>query len=821
MKVLTTFALFFLCVFPALASDQADKKNALSNAAFFLVDHYGNPTLAPLLDELATATLNSKKIDDMQHQILISHPALNENSILFVSRRQYTRDHHNTATIFQTGEINTASFVPGGALKILELRTGTVDIVFETLDGMVRDPELSPDGKRIIFSYRKNIDHDYHICEIDVTGENFRQLTSAKGVADIDPVYTPAGDIIFTSTREPKYCMCNRHIMGNLYRMNADGANILQIGKSTLFEGHASVLPDGRILYDRWEYVDRNFGDAQGLWTVWPDGVNHAVYYGNNTNSPGGVIDARPVPGTDEIICTFTSCHDRPWGALALVNRSLGIDGKTPVLRTWPENAKEKIGIGNWDKFMELSVRYEDPYPLDEAFFLCSKSINLKVTGNGGAGEKMGLFIVDRFGNEALVYEEPGEFGCYDPMPVRPLKSAHAVTDRTNLKKSTGSFYVMNVYKGAGDYNIKPGSVKYLRVIESPEKRTWVELGNWGGQGQQNPGMNWHSFENKRILGDVPVHDDGSAYVTVPAETFVYFQLLDKDKKMIHSMRSGTMLQPGETTGCVGCHESRHSSPAANFATHAVKQEAKILKGLRGEQKLFNYMTDVQPVFDRHCVSCHDFDGPAAQNIVLAGDRNPYFNASYVDLYVKKLVTLVGGGPAETQSPYSWGSHASRLIKVLDDGHHDVTLPPEDYNRLITWLDINGPYYPVYESAYPDNIGGRCPLNDDEMTELGKLVDLNFFDLSNHQRTRGPQISFDRPEKSPCLQTIKRKTKKYKKALALIQLGHQRLQQTPRADMDRFVPCEQNLAQLRKYVQRQQIEIYNKQAAVGGMVVKD
>ena len=105
---------------------------------------------------------------------------------------------------------------------------------------------------------------------------------------------------------------------------NADGANIQQIGHSTLHEGHAALLPDGRILYDRWEYVDRNFGDAQGVWTVNPDGTNHAIHWENNTNSPGAVLDARPIPGTDLFVCVFSSCHDRPWGALAIVDRRRG-----------------------------------------------------------------------------------------------------------------------------------------------------------------------------------------------------------------------------------------------------------------------------------------------------------------------------------------------------------------------------------------------------------------------------------------------------------------------------------------------------------------
>ncbi|NTV37822.1 MAG: hypothetical protein HGA82_01285, partial [Anaerolineales bacterium] len=108
----------------------------------------------------------------------------------------------------------------------------------------------------------------------------FIKYLGAKDVDDLDPLYLPDGSIVFSSTREPKYCMCNRHIMANLFRMDADGANIHQIGKSTLFEGHGTLMPDGRILYDRWEYVDRNFGDAQGLWTVNPDGTSHAPIEG-------------------------------------------------------------------------------------------------------------------------------------------------------------------------------------------------------------------------------------------------------------------------------------------------------------------------------------------------------------------------------------------------------------------------------------------------------------------------------------------------------------------------------------------------------------
>ena len=290
--------------------------------------------------------------------------------IVYVEREQYAPDHHNTATMFQKGEINEDSFCPGGALRIFDVNTAEITTLIELKDGLVRDPELSFDGKKIIFSMRKNKDDFYHIYEINTDGSELKQLTFAEGVSDIDPLYLPDGGIVFSSTRQPKYCMCNRHIMCNLYRMEADGANITQIGVSTLFEGHSSLLNDGRILYDRWEYVDRNFGDAQGLWTVNPDGTKHSIYYGNNTQSPGGVIDARQIPGTDQVICIFGSCHDRPWGALAIIDRKKGVDGVEPVVQIWPEDSRKLVDNGDLDSFKWIEYFFEDPYPLNENFFL-------------------------------------------------------------------------------------------------------------------------------------------------------------------------------------------------------------------------------------------------------------------------------------------------------------------------------------------------------------------------------------------------------------------------------------------------------------------
>ncbi len=754
----------------------------------------------------------SRRFDELQREALLANPLVTAQPILFVVRAQYKADHHNTATMFVTGEINTGSFQGGGALKTIDLARGaTVTTLLESSQGMIRDPEVHFDGDRIVFAMRRSIEDDYHIYEINADGSNLRQLTYEKGVADIDPLYLPDGDIVFTSTREPKYCMCNRHIMGNLFRMTADGANIHQIGKNTLHEGHATLLPDGRLLYDRWEYVDRNFGDAQGLWAVNPDGTNHVIYWGNNTWSPGGAIDGRAIPATRNVICIFGSCHDRPWGALAVIDQGRGVDGRRSVLHTWPAEAINLVqqtgprpDVYGFDNFSRVRPKYEDPYPLSEKYFLCSRMT--------GEGERMGLYLIDVFGNEVLLHVEGP--GCYDPMSLGPRERPPIIPSRRKFRDQPGTFYVADVYEGTHMQGVPRGAVKYLRVIESPEKRFWTYT-EWGGQGVHCPALNWHSFENKRILGTVPVEEDGSACFEVPAGKFVYFQLLDENKMMIQSMRSGTTVQPGELTGCIGCHESRQAAPAQlqRKVPAALERARSKLDGWKGPARLFSYMAEVQPVFDRNCVKCHDYGTEAGAKLNLAKDRTNTFNTSYNELWRKKYIAAIGAGPADTQPPYAWGSHPSRLVQVLRAGHEDVQLSDDDFERIVTWIDINATYYPRYDCAYPENLAGRSPLNNEQIKRLTELTGVPLANLARYNSNLGPQVSFDRPELSPCLAKIADPNgPAYAEALAIIQTGKDMLARRPRADMPGFEACPIDQQRQQKYVQRQQIEQTNRQA---------
>ena len=774
------------------------------------------------------------QFEALRREALVANPLVTRQPIVYVVRRQYQYDHHNTHNFSPDAEheFNQGEFRPGAALKKLDLSEGgEVTTLLEAPDGVIRDPRVHWDGERVVFSMRRDREDSFHIYEISADGSGLEQLTYLEDVDDIHPLYLPDDSIVFSSTREPKYCMCNRHIMANLYRMESDGANIHQITKNTLFDRATDIMPDGRILYDRWEYVDRNFGDAQALWTVNPDGTNQALYWGNNTPAPGAVIDARILPGMQQALTIFSSCHDLSWGALAIIDRRLGMDGRAPVKRIWPDTAMDLVqdpGAANdaWDDFVPVTPKYKDPHPLSETHFLVSRLIE----GSGHPQDntnRTGIYLVDTFGNEVLLHDE--ELGCFNPVPLAPKERPAVIPSRRDFDNAEGHMYVENVYEGQYMENVEPGAVEYLRVVESPEKRYWNDGPAWDAQGVQHPGVNWHSFENKRILGTVPVEEDGSAYFSVPSDTFIYFQLLDEDGMMVQSMRSGTVVQSGETTGCIGCHDSRHMAPPLpsheGGMAQALRNPPVSMEAWREASEPFSYMTEVQPVFDRNCVSCHDFGEPAGEMLNLAPDRNLIFNTSYNELWRKGYVRVVGGGPAETQPAYSWGSHASPLMRVLrneHESHETVELSTEEVERIVTWIDLNAVFYPDYSTSYPGNPGGRSPLNATQLNRLGELTGHNFGPQFGHGGNQGPLISFDRPELSPALKQMDDpRDTAYAEALEIIQAGQEALANRPDVGMEGFELSGVDLWREEKYQERRRIEMKYREAIREGDTLYD
>jgi len=297
---------------------------------------------------------------------------------------------------------------------------------------------------------------------------------------------------------------------------------------------------------------------------------------------------------------------------------------------------------------------------------------------------------------------------------------------------------------------------------------------------------------------------------------------------MVQSMRSGTVAQPGETTGCIGCHDKRLAAPVARSgsAPLALRRAPRDLGGWYGPARSFGFATEVQPVLDRHCVECHDYGESAGQTLNLSGDRTLAFNTAYMELWRKGYIKCVGAGPAPVQGAYAWGSHASRLIGEIRQPsipeHADLELSQEDFDRLVTWVDLNAVYYATYACAYPESRTGRTPLSDMQFKRLSELTGRPLAGMMNYSSNRGIEVNFDRPERSPCLSAITDEgSASYQEALAIIRAGRDMLRRRPRADMVGFVPCAVDRDRQEKYSQRQEAERRSRRAIQRGEKVYD
>ncbi len=745
---------------------------------------------------------------------------LADKSIVCVLRAQYPVDHHNTANIFQRGEINQNSWhkLAKDGSRLLKIDfdakgNPSQTILLELPKGIIRDVEASYDASRILFSMRKSFEDSYHIYEMDLKSRKIKQLTRLAEVSDIDPIYLPDGDIAFASTRAAKYCGCNRHIMCNLYKMSPEGANITQIGNSIEFEGTPSITRDGKILYTRWEYVDRNFSGAQGLWTCNPDGTRHALYWGQETKNPA--LNGIQIPNSNKVAAILSSCHDIAWGALAIIDKNIGVEGEKSVVKIFPESARkliDKPGDKYADSMKAVKIKYEDPEPISEKFILSSRQASEK-------SQTMNLYLTDiESGTDVLVGKSTEGMGLFDAkLLARRTPPMTAAPQRSYDTSEKALAYVSDVYEGTHLKGVKRGDIKYLRIVENPPKLYWSG-GYWENEGSQAPAMNYDDYDDKIILGTVPVESDGSAYFEVPAEKFIYLQALDANGDMLQTMRSGMSILPGEIASCAGCHESRAAPPPASLRhSLALKRKPSKIKptpaGATGSE--FSYIKNIQPILDKHCVKCHDFGGKGSEKIVLCGDRGLVFNQSYLQLHSKKAISAIGAGPDAVVEANTWGAKHSKIVRMIRNGHSGVKMPENEFAVLRAWIDLNAPYYSTEDSAYPQNPSGRSPLAFAEIQRIFELAAPEAEKIGYSKKEileqkapfgvwknnviknriaarlyRFEIVSFDRPEMSPIFKAIPKGTSAYGEALEIIRQGARRLDSKPRADMESFASSE-------------------------------
>jgi hypothetical protein len=605
--------------------------------------------------------------------------------------RQPGKDGHWYANFgYYAEDTNRLTYGDGGRLCRLNLRTGKLTTLLDDPKGGIRDPFVDYDGKKILFSYRKGGTPFYHLYEINAEGSNLRQLTDGPR-DDIEPIYLPEGDIMFCSSRCNRWVNCWLTQVAVLYRCGADGKNVRMISSNNEHDNTPWMLPDGRVLYTRWEYVDRSQVLFHHLWVINPDGTSQMVYYGNMY--PGVVmIDAKPIPGTNKVLASFSPGHGRREhdGAITIIDPAEGPDAKAFARR------------------VSRGVDFRDPYPLSEDCFLVAQGTTFQLMDGAGATQ--------------IIYELPPEdvragLWCHEPRPLLPHLRECVVPPRNDLSAETGRLILADVNYGRNMEGVKRGEIKKLLVLETLPK----PINFTGGMEPLSFGG---TFTLERILGTVPVEPDGSAYMEVPALRSLFFVALDENDLSVKRMQSFVTVQPGETTGCAGCHEARTLTPARASTLMALRRPPSKVAPIADVPEVFDFPRDIQPILDKHCIKCHDYDkppgdseGPRAGGVILTGDRGPMYSHSYCALFVRGQV-CDGRNGLGNRAPRTIGSSASLLMKKIDGSHHGVKVSAHEAQMVRLWIDSGAPYPGTYAALGTGMMGGynqnrldRCDLD--------------------------------------------------------------------------------------------------------------
>jgi hypothetical protein len=604
----------------------------------------------------------------------------------------------------------------------------------DTEGGSFLSPELSYDARRILFAYvectgdRRHRSHTdptrghwpegraYHVFEVNIDGSQLRQLTDGSW-NDFSPCYLPNGRIAFISERRGGYLRCGRTCPTyTLFDMANDGGDINCLSIHETNEWDPSVAHDGRIVWTRWDYVDRHGCTAHMPWLTTLDGRDPRPIHGNYSlrrNRPDMEVNVRAIPNSPKYIATAAPHHGQCFGSLIIVDpEAADDDGMGPVKRLTPEVGFPETQTG--------AEAFGTAWPLSENYFLCAYDVQMPPGDHVGKHETQypndyGIYLVDAFGNKELLYRDP-EISCMSPIPLRPRlmpqttaqlaaathynPSEPQLTSSPAAAKATVS--ILNVYDSRLPWpeNTKVTALRVLQLLPMtapsglPPHETGVRI----------KGAEDSVVPVRHVLGTVPVEEDGSAHFIVPANREIFFQALDERGFAVQSMRSATALHAGEHLTCQGCHASPSHSPAtAAVAPLALRKSPARLKPEVDGSNPFSFPRLVQPVLDQRCVDCHAKNSDKAPSLA----REPFKNNWYASYYnITRKWGFWNYDDDYRTRPGQFGARAAKLLPLIEKGHYDVKLTDDEIHRLALWLDCSSMFYGVYESE-----GGIAQLN--------------------------------------------------------------------------------------------------------------
>ena len=637
-------------------------------------------------------------------------------------------------------------FRPGGGLYICDLADGKMTRLVDAGGGEIIDCELSYDAREVLFSWKRggrdqsrygpadrSAEQTYHVYRINVDGTGLTQLTHGD-INNFNACWLGDGGIAFLSDHKEAYAYCFTTTSPILHRMDRDGGNVRRLSASYLNDFTPAVLNDGRIIYSRWEYVDRPACPIQSLWTMNPDGTAVAGFYGNRVLEPGTFMEARPIPGGDRVLCLLTSHNGSCRGAIGVIDPALGANSQEALRNVTPEIPIGRVDRGSGNALVNRGP-YLNPFPLDEKHYLVSRRGTVLVRDYDAS-------------EEAALLGPQGGMGYFSPQPLRPRLRPPVIPSALPPREQAqpwATVLLQDVYAGL-EPAVKRGEIKQIAVVQEVEKAQRIPLLDRVPTGHGYAANTAFGFQfplvscgatyaAKRLWGYAEVAEDGSACFKVPTGLPLYFLALDAEGRAVQRMRTFTHFMPGETHSCVGCHADRNYAAARAMARPPAGIQPAELQRPEWGLMNFNFHDIVQPVLDKHCVKCHNARSHP-KDVDLSGDKTDFFNVAYDVLartgtdgqwrpevhggrqceptYVRWIATINGAESNVLQiAPRAWGAAPSKLTAIVLSGHPDkdgqprVKLDTASRRRLMAWMDLNVPYYGITRTNYPDRMGCR------------------------------------------------------------------------------------------------------------------
>lgn len=630
--------------------------------------------------------VDAEKAVANKRAILLANPLLNGDKILTVRYQLGNRDRRAMAPELGTQSNNWSNQESarrkGFNADIVELSNLRDEVQIRTIykpdnTSSIADLKLHWDGDRAMFTQTMS-DNRWNVFEVKLNNGDCKKLIDnpEPDLEFYDGTYLPDGRIIANSNigYQGVPCVNGSDPVGNMVLYTPQSKNLRRLTFDQDANWNPVIMNNGRVMYTRWEYTDLTHYYTRIVMNMNPDGTEQKALYGSGSMFPNSTFDVQPLPGYASAFVGIISGHHgvARSGRLILFDPAKARKGAAGMLQEIPhrnrpivEEVKDRLVDGVWPQFIK-------PSPLNDTYFLVAAKLD--------KNDLWGIYLVDKFDNVTCLHKMEGE-GYISPIAVRKTVTPPAIPDRVKLDDKQATVFIQDIYEGEGLKGIPRGTVKSLRL--HAYEYAYV---------QTQSDHNWHGIQSgwdiKRMLGTVPVEEDGSVIFKIPANTPVSIQPLDKDGVAVQWMRSWLTGQPGEIVSCVGCHEDQNQIVipkrviASQKAPHALTPP-------EGGTRSFTFDLEVQPILDRACIACHNGEGKAFD---LRGGKKDGkgYGTSYLNLH--PYVHRQGGeGDMVVLYPYEYHPNTSELVRLLKKGHYNVQLTDAEWRKIYNWIDYNAP----------------------------------------------------------------------------------------------------------------------------------